>query len=215
MKITIVTNGIIENIAWLKTKLEENSGEDHFVICADGASKYLKSIDFVPDLLVGDLDSIDEETKLWMEEKKVPLKKFPAKKDRTDTEIALEYSVSKRPKEIEVLGAFGSRMDHTLGNIQLLEGFYGRNISIRLLNEQNEVWLLEKHSKIVGRKNETLSIIPITESVTEVTLKGFEYPLESIQLSRGHTLGISNIIIANEAEISYREGKLLAVIAKD
>lgn len=215
MKIIIVTNGKIESLSWLKKKLAENNGEEHFVICADGASKYLKSIDFVPDLLVGDLDSIDEEAKAWMEEKKVPLKKFPAKKDQTDTEIALEYSLSKKPGEIEILGAFGSRMDHTLGNIQLLEGFYNPKTVIRLTDEQNEVWLLEKYTKIVGRKDETLSIIPITESVTGVTLKGFEYPLNQVRLSRGHTLGISNIIRENEAEISFKEGKLLVVIARD
>ncbi len=215
MKITIVTNGKIENLSWLKTKLKEKPGEDHFVICADGAAKYLKSIDFVPDLLVGDLDSIDEDAKLWMEERAVPLKKFPAKKDQTDTEIALEYSLSKKPEEIEVLGAFGSRMDHTLGNVQLLEGFYDPNIPIRLMDGQNEMWLLKNHTKIVGRKDENLSIIPITESVTEVTLKGFEYPLKSVELFRGHTLGISNIVIEDEAEISFKEGKMLAVIAKD
>lgn len=215
MKITIITNGRIENLSWLKEKLEENPDKEHFVICADGASKYLKSIDFVPDLLMGDLDSIDQEAKKWMEEKEVPLKKFPAKKDQTDTEIALEYSISKMPDEIEILGAFGSRMDHTLGNIQLLEGFYNPKIAIRLMDEQNEIWLLDKFTKIVGRKDEILSIIPISKEVREVTLKGFEYPLENVRLWRGHTLGISNVIREKEAEISYREGKLLAVIARD
>ncbi len=215
MEITIVTNGNIGNLSWLKTKLKENSKENHFVICADGAAKYLKTIDFVPDLLVGDLDSIDKDAKLWMEEKKVPLKKFSAKKDQTDTEIALSYSVSKKPEAVEVLGAFGSRMDHTLANVQLLEGFFDSGIPIRLMDEQNEVWLLGKHTRIVGRKNENLSIIPITESVTGVTLTGFEYPLENRQLFRGQTLGISNIIRGQQAEISFKEGKLLAVIAKD
>jgi len=215
VKITIVTNGKIESLSWLEMKLKENSGKDGFIICADGAAKYLRTIDFVPDLLLGDLDSIDKDAKLWMEEKKVPLKKFPEKKDQTDTEIALEYSVSKEPDEIEVLGAFGSRMDHTLANVQLLEGFFDSGISIRLMDEQNEVWLLGKHTRIVGRKNENLSIIPITESVTGVSLRGFEYPLENSRLARGHTLGISNIIRDHKAEISFKEGKLLAVIARD
>lgn len=215
MKITIVTNGKIDNLSWLKTKLIGNVGEDNFVICADGASRYLMGINFVPDLLLGDLDSIEEEAKLWMEERAVPLKKFPARKNETDTEIALAYSVSKKPQEIEILGAFGSRMDHTLANIQLLEGFFYSNIPIRLTDEQNEIWLLEKYTKIVGRKGETISLLPLTEYVREVTLKGFEYPLENKQLLRGKTLGISNVLRDEEAEISFREGKLLAVIAKD
>ncbi|NBG89123.1 thiamine diphosphokinase [Isachenkonia alkalipeptolytica] len=215
MNITIVTNGKIENLSWLKGKLKENAGKGHSIICADGASKYLRAIDFVPDLLVGDMDSIDPEGKKWMEKNRVPLKKFPSRKDQTDTEIALEYSVSKKPEKVEILGAFGSRMDHTLGNIQLLEGFFDSDISIVLLDEENEIWLLKKHTTLRGRKNENFSILAITESVGGITLKGFEYPLENHTLYRGHTLGISNIIRTEEAEISYREGKLLGIIARD
>jgi thiamine pyrophosphokinase len=215
MKISIVTNGKIESIPWLKKKLREVSREAHFVICADGASKYLTEIDFVPDLLMGDLDSIDEEAKRWMEERDVAVKKFPAKKDQTDTEIALDYSLAMKPESIEILGAFGSRMDHTLANVQLLEGYYDPDISIKLMDGQNELWLLEKYTKITGRENENLSLIPISESVTGVTLKGFEYPLRDQKLLRGHTLGISNIIKDQQAEIFFREGRLLAVIARD
>lgn len=215
MKITIVTNGRIENLSWLARKLKEVPEEDQVVICADGAAKYLKSLDFVPDLLLGDLDSIDHQDKEWMEEKKVPLKKFPSRKDQTDTEIAIEYSLSKKPEGIEVLGAFGSRMDHTLGNVLLLEKFYDREISIVLADEQNEIWLLDKHTRITGRKNENLSIVAITEKVTDLDLTGFEYPLEKHVLFRGDTLGISNIIREEEAEITYKDGKLLGIISKD
>lgn len=215
MKITIVTNGRIENLSWLEKKLKVDSAKEQVVICADGASNYLKSIDFVPDLLIGDLDSIDPQAKAWMEEKKVPLKKFPSRKDQTDTEIALEYSIEKKPEEIEVLGAFGSRMDHTLGNVLLLEKFHDPELSLVLADEQNEMWLINKHTRITGRKNENLSVIPITEKVTELSLRGFEYPLTNHTLYRGNTLGISNIIREEKAEISYKDGKLLGVIAKD
>lgn len=215
MKITIVTNGKIENLTWLKMKLKENSGKEDFVICADGAAKYFRRVNRVPDLLMGDLDSIDGDSRKWMEEQGVPLKKFPKRKDHTDTEIALDYSMSKKPDTIEVLGAFGSRMDHTLANIQLLEKFHDSNTTIRLMDDQNELWLLKKHTRITGRKNENLSILPITQSVKGVTLKGFEYPLENKELHRGHTLGISNIIRAEVAVITFKEGKLLGVIAAD
>lgn len=215
MKIRIVTNGRIENLSWLEKKLKEDSAKELVVICADGASNYLKAIDFVPDLLIGDLDSIDPQAKAWMEEKKVPLKKFPSRKDQTDTEIAIGYSVSKKPEEIEVLGAFGSRMDHTLGNVLLLEKFYDPEVSLVLADEQNEMWLINKDTRITGRKNENLSVIPITEKVTELCLRGFEYPLTNHTLYRGNTLGISNIIREEDAEISYKDGKLLGVIAKD
>ncbi len=215
MDITIVTNGNIASLSWLREKLKKNREKGHFIICADGATKYLKALDFPPHLLMGDMDSIDPEGKKWIEEKGVPLKKFPSRKDRTDTEIALEYSLSKEAKTVEILGAFGSRMDHTLGNVQLLEGFFNPGIDIRLIDEQNEMWLLNKHTKIRGRKNENFSILAVTESVLGITLKGFEYPLENHTLSRGHTLGISNIIRGDEAEVSYEEGMLLGIIAKD
>lgn len=215
MDITIVTNGKIEDLSWLKDRLDHNREKGHYILCADGAVKYLKALGLVPHLLVGDMDSLDAEGEAWIQEKGVPVKKFPARKDQTDTEIALEYSLSKNPGEVEILGAFGSRMDHTLGNVQLLEGYFSPRVTLRLLDEQNEMWLLNRDTTIVGREGENFSILALTESVKGITLQGFEYPLENHTLFRGHTLGISNVIIDPQARVSYGEGKLLGVISRD
>ncbi|AKL95528.1 thiamine pyrophosphokinase ThiN [Clostridium aceticum] len=210
MEIVIIANGNIDNLAYI-----ENIIKNKYLICADGAAKYLRKINVVPNLLVGDFDSIDSEDLLWMKENKVQYEKFPSRKDQTDTELALEYAFQLNPKSITMIGALGSRQDHSIGNIMLLWRILQQGVEGKIVDENSYITITNSRIYVQGEIGEHISIIPLTNPVKGVTLEGLEYPLKDRDIDQGSTLGISNVFIQKEAVISLKEGVLLVIKSKE
>ncbi|MCC5911978.1 MAG: thiamine diphosphokinase [Clostridiaceae bacterium] len=210
MDVIIVTNGDIVDLKHIKNTLK-----DKYIICADGASKYLRNIEVIPDLLVGDFDSIDDDDLSWMKNNGVSYEKFPTRKDQTDTELAVEYAIKNKPKTITIIGALGSREDHSLANVMLLYKIVQHDIRGSIIDKNNEIYITKNSIHIEGEIGEMLSIIPITPIVSGVTLKGLEYPLMNKTIAMGSTLGISNIFEKNKVEIHVDEGVLLIIKSKE
>ena len=202
MKCVIVTNGQIEDYQWLKKQVESAD----ILLCADGAAKHLMNIGVYPDRILGDFDSIDQESLEWIRKKKIREEHFPTKKDVTDTDIAIDHALSYQPEEIIILGAIGNRMDHTLGNLYLLEKYRNSVESLIIMNPQNMISLIEGTVNIQHQKNTTASIIPISEKLEGITLEGFEYPLKDAALIRGESKGISNRIVEENATVCIEKG---------
>jgi len=207
MEVTVVTNGHIENMDILKSIIKNSD----YVICADGAAKYLMNLNIYPNLLVGDLDSISSDTLQWIENGEVNIKKFPIKKNMTDTELAIEFALEQSPSRITIVGAVGSRMDHSLGNIMLLYKIHKMGTAARIINEVNDITITDSTLEVEGRVGQTISIIPIGGDVRGVTLEGLEYPLINHNINMGNSLGISNRFIKENATISVKEGLLLVI----
>jgi len=207
MEVTVVTNGHIENLDILKSIIKNSD----YVICADGAAKYLMNLNIYPNLLVGDLDSISSDTLKWIENSEVNIKKFPVKKNMTDTELAIEFALEQSPSRITIVGAVGSRMDHSLGNIMLLYKILKMGTAARIINEVNDITITDSALEVEGRVGQTISIIPIGGDVRGVTLEGLEYPLINHNINMGNSLGISNRFIKENATISVKEGLLLVI----
>ena len=112
---------------------------DRFIIVADGGARLLMKYDLGADLLLGDLDSIGDYALDYIKEHKIEVKKFPAKKDFTDTELALSYLVDEGYKDIVILGALGTRLDHELANLLNLKKLYKKGISAKIEDDYNEV----------------------------------------------------------------------------
>jgi len=211
MEVTVVTNGYIGNVKILKSAIKNSD----YIICADGAAKYLMNLDIYPHLLVGDLDSISDDALKWIEKSRINIEKFPVKKDMTDTELAIEFALQKSPNTITIVGAIGSRMDHSLGNIMLLYKIHKMGVKARIINEVNDITITDSTINIEGNVGQTISIIPIGGNVKGVTLEGLEYPLNNHNIDLGSSLGISNKLIKRNATISVKEGILLVVKVYD
>lgn len=207
MKVVIVANGEIKNINFLKYVIKNS---DH-IICADGAAKYLMDLNICPNLLVGDLDSIDEKTLEWAEKNNIEIQRFPVKKDMTDTELAVESALKQNPDKITIIGAIGSRLDHSLGNIMLLYKIHKLGIDAAVVNEINHITIVSDVLKMKCRVGETISIIPIGGDARGVTLEGLEYSLTDHNIKMGSSLGISNKSVSEEIIISVKDGILLVV----
>ncbi|WP_432665162.1 thiamine diphosphokinase [Wukongibacter baidiensis] len=214
MRYIIVSNGSIIDYSFYNNVISS----DDFIICADGGAKHLIKMNIVPNVIIGDLDSIDEEHKKKFLEKKVEFQKFPTNKDATDTELALDFALSHNPSEIILIGTLGSRMDHSIANVTLLRKILDKNIKGKMINENNEIYIIDdKHNKLVlsGENNEYLSLIPLSNKVKGVTLEGFKYPLFNAEISFGSSIGVSNEFAKKQGSISINEGLLLVIKARD
>ncbi len=185
------------------------------IICADGGARYFRQMNILPHVLVGDFDSIQPDDKAYFIKKGVPCIEYPPKKDQTDSELCVRWAIKQHVTDITFLGATGSRMDHTLANIFLLKRLSDKNITARIINRNNEIYLVRDHLEIEGEPGDLLSILPVSDTVGGVTLTGLEYTLENKDLQMGSSLGISNRFLHRQATICVKRGILIVTKSRD
>ncbi len=193
--------------------LHTSVASDHaYLIGVDGGVRHLRKLDMIPDIVIGDFDSISSHEIKWITEKAVETRRFPPEKDQTDFELALDHAMEIGCKEIQVFGALGGRMDHTLANISLLSNPRYSNIHICLINGTERLFFIHNQTTIFGKTGDIVSLLPWGESVTGVTTSGLKYPLnEEILFSFG-SRGLSNVLESGYATITFKKGILLCVL---
>jgi len=180
-----------------------------FLVAADGGSRYLRELGLIPDLLIGDLDSVDTNYLKSLSGSSTIIKKFPVDKDETDLELALNHTLDDGYSTIRILGALGGRLDHTLGNLSLLLRDDLIGCDVRLLDGQQEVILIRDWVRITGQPDDTVSLVPLGVPVKGVSTTGLQYALSNETLYPDQARGISNVMVDHAAEISLIEGLLL------
>lgn len=181
------------------------------VIAVDGGFSHLQAVHRNPDLLVGDLDSIEPQAVAQLEAQGVEICRFPVKKDETDLELALRIALKRGAVSIRIVGALGGRLDQTLGNIFLLMLPELGEVDVRLDDGFEEVFLIRSSCVISGSAGDGISLLPLQGAVQGVTTRGLEYPLSGETLLPERTRGISNVMQADTAEVSIQNGFLLCV----
>lgn len=192
------------------------------IIAVDSGLAYAENLNLNLQYLVGDFDSVPKEVldkyyRMAEVNGSPIIKKFNPEKDLTDTQIAIELAISLEANELTILGATGTRIDHLLANIQLLSLTRKKNIDAFIIDEHNKLYLLD-HSTTIKKENlfgPFISLLPYTEVVKEVTLKGFKYPLFKRDIHIGASLGISNEVTAEQADIIFQSGMLIVTESKD
>ena len=188
------------------------------IIAADRGLAVCTALGLKPDIIVGDFDSAPEGLfSYWEKQPDVLLKRFPPEKDWTDTELALKEALAAGWKQIVILGAFGSRIDHVLGNVQLLPVALSHGASVVLLDEKNRITLHQKPFRILRKEQwgTYVSLFAFGGDVTGLCLKGFKYGLTDAVLRPFGALAVSNEIIAEEASVSFLDGLLLTAETRD
>ncbi|MDO7904908.1 thiamine diphosphokinase [Paenibacillus sp. JX-17] len=190
--------------------------ETDYVIGADKGALFLVSHGVRPDLAVGDFDSVSQEERQQIEEKCGRMISCdPIHKDLTDTELALELAFEAHANEILMLGVTGTRLDHTLANIQMLIRAVQHHSVCTLKDPNNLITLTASTLTIYEQGYTYVSLLPLTAEVTGINLEGFMYPLENATLKMGQSLGVSNRLAGLEGNISIQSGLLLVIQSKD
>ncbi len=179
-----------------------------YVICADRGYRHAIKLGVVPDILLGDFDSLD-----------MPLPKgvktitFPAEKDETDLQLAILHAIDMGFRDIYIIGVFGGRTDHFLGNIGLLKLAHEKGATAVLEDADTKIHFADG-SITLPNTHTYLSVIPLFEDVV-LSIEGVKYPLTKKRLVRGDTLGISNEITAKEARIDILEGSAFILLCRE
>lgn len=188
-----------------------------YVICADGGLEKAENLQVVPDLILGDFDSVNRDV-LEKYKKDSEIMKYPAEKDFTDMELSIETAVEKGFRDIVLVGATGGpRLDHSLANMMLLEKYYNLGINIIIIDNNNKIQIIADNCDMLLNKKigNFVSLIPLTENLNGLTLEGFKYPLDRVVVKRGSTLCVSNEIISDKGRIILEKGTAMLFISRD
>lgn len=208
-RVTIVGGGN------LSKKLLPEIATNDYLIGVDRGAYWLILNGVIPDIAIGDFDSVTVRQMQIIKKQSKRLDIYPKKKNKTDMELAIEYAIGLHPNEVMIYGAAGDRLDHTMGNIHLLEQLDDKSIAGAIRDERNEIRIVSSQLKVKKDvRFPYISILSVTEAV-KVTLAGFAYDLSHASIHRGQTIGISNEIHAKEATIEVRHGKALVIQSRD
>jgi len=213
---------ILANGDWgCGTRVRALSADATLVIAADGGWNLAREHRIRVDEVVGDMDSLSgEAVQALNSDPTLQVIRFPSMKDWSDLELALERALRREPRRIDVYGAFGGRLDHTLVNVNLVVLALDAGIRLRLVSDAETLHALRGGGPVaetwwnedaVGR---LVSLIPLTEDAV-VRTEGLRYPLNDEGLRRAASRGVSNVIVGKQARVVVSSGDLIVVESED
>lgn len=177
-----------------------------YLICADGASNYLKKYKIIPNIILGDLDSSKKKVLNYFKQKGVEIRKIDDQ-ETTDFEKSLLYCIENNLKNILVFGASSDRQDHTLNNYSILKRYY-KALNLKIIDKKFEIFFIDKNIKFDFKKNKLISMMPLPLA-KGINTKGLKYKLENEDLEFGIREGTLNISESREISIEFISGDLL------
>jgi len=177
------------------------------LVCADGGANSAKKLKFIPDIIIGDLDSISEQNKKYFNNKCDIIQH--TRQNDTDVEKALKYLIKKKYDEVILLGATGDRLDHTICNLGIVLKFY-QKIKVSILHEKSFLRAYTKKKELTSIKGEIISLYGF-DTKTKVISKGLKYPLNNIALPFGKKESTSNVAISNNVSLKITGGIIFVI----
>lgn len=181
------------------------------IIACDGASDFMKAAGVIPDVIIGDLDSVKPATLKYFTRKNVVIKKAEDQ-NRNDLEKAIMFALSKNFRDINIIGIGGNRLDHTLNNLSILKKFGGK-AKIRIYENGFVGEMICKSTEFECRTGAIVSLIPLPKAVG-ITSRGLKYPLRDTTLELGVKEGALNEADGDFVSINMKNGALLVLIKK-
>lgn len=172
------------------------------IICADGGANSAKKLNIIPDYIIGDFDSITEETRKYFSGKSKYIQ-YNRQND-TDVEKCLKYAVKNNFEEVVLLGVTGDRLDHTICNLGIVIKFFYK-IKIYLAAESSFLTASKETIKFDSLKGETISIYAFDKNTT-ITSYGLKYKLNKAKLPFGVRESTSNVSTSNKVMLTIRNG---------
>ena len=185
--------------------LREIPDDSDYVIAADAGYEYCRKNNIIPDLVLGDFDS------LGAAPKHPNVMQLPVEKDDTDTVFAIKTGLEKGYRHFYIYGGLGGkRSDHTIANLPSLLYIANRKARGGLFGE-NCVWTAIKNSSISLKGEGSVAVFCFDGIARGVTLKGLKYELNNAEISSDFPIGVSNSMAAEEATIEVTDGALLVM----
>ena len=208
MRAIIFANGELPDPQGVKELLRPGD----LVIAADGGTRHALAAGVIPDVVIGDLDSLSPDVQASVEAADTQIMRFSPDKDKTDLELALLHAAHEGATGITIVAALGGRLDQTIANVLLLALPELANIDARIVEGAQEAFLVQDETTVQGQPGDTLSLIPLGGDAEGVTAQGVEWELDDDTLRFGSARGVSNVLKSEQARVCVRRGSLLCVV---
>lgn len=203
MRTLIVANGA-EPPSWLLGRLARCSNT---IIAADGGATVLLREGIAPDVVTGDMDSFDPPDGFSAEVLVNP------DQETNDLEKALSLALTMKSTRVDVLGATGKRLDHSLKNLSVMQQFAPRFKSLAFFDQHLFSCVLPRTFTIALPVSHAVSLFPLSGRVDGICTSGLLYALDDDFLENGVRDGSSNLTTQPEITITHRSGVLLFMTA--
>ena len=203
----LFANGEMRDARHVEAQIHPND----LLVAVDGGLKHIAALGRIPDVLIGDLDSVTPEEVAACRMAGSEVIRFPAEKDETDLELAVNLACERGTSRLVIVGATGGRLDQTLGNLLLLTRPDLSQIDACLDDGVQVVRLVRDSLSLSGSAGDTVSLIPLTLEVEGIVTEGLKYRLDGERLRQPSTRGISNVMLASEARVTVASGALIII----
>ena len=200
-------NALIVNGGLNSTKRDQLGNYD-LIVAVDSGTEQAYKLFLKPDLIIGDLDSIDEKTIKRAEKDEVQILKYETNKNETDFELALKHVINKEIKDITIIGGEYGEIDHLFGVLTVIISFH-EDQKISWIHKDQTV-LIPNSKKITIGNNVEFSILPFT-NLKNLNISGAQWNLDNENIEFGKSVTLRNISIDNDIEVSVEDGKFCLI----
>jgi thiamine pyrophosphokinase len=176
------------------------------IIACDGASDFLYREKVIPDIILGDMDSASAAAIRYFTGKAVTVKKIPSQ-EKNDLEKALDYALSEKYEEINIIGFSGKRFDHSLNNLSILLKYYKKTI-LKIFDDKFQYFIVRKSIELKCKPGSVVSLISLPKASGIKTI-GLKYPLSNESLKFGKREGALNEALSENVSVKIKKGVLL------
>lgn len=175
------------------------------VIAVDGGYRSVVEAGCVPSLAIGDFDS------LGYVPDDVPVQRFSPCKAESDMELGLRHAREQGAGSVEVYGALGGRLDHTVANLQLLAKYSELGMQVSAIDSEQRVAFVTGPATydLPLLDQGTVSVFSLCDQVDGLLEEGMLYSFDDPWLTNRSTRGLSNELVGKPARVSVGEGTIV------
>jgi len=206
----IFANGEPNDGAMVRRTL--TAAPDAHIIAADGGARVAWYYGRIVQTVIGDMDSLTEDELAQLEAGGASVYRYPPAKNETDLELALIWAAERGMDWLRIIGGIGDRFDQTLANVYLMALPQLSVLNVALVAGRQRLRLLRGGThEVRGQPDDTISLMPVGGDVRDITTQGLGYALDHETLYFGPARGISNVMAAERAQITFASGLLLMI----
>lgn len=177
---------------------------ENFIVAADAGFRHVKNKKIAA--LIGDMDTL----------KDVPtgvnVIRYPVEKNATDGELAIDYLHEAGCETLTVYGAFGGKIEHVIGNLNLLAYADSLGISAHINDGVMQAWYCRDRIEIASRPGDEVSVFPFGGNAVAAASSGLYYPLHDLTLDVKKSRGISNRATSDKIVLEISSGAVIILV---
>lgn len=184
------------------------------LVALDGGGQPLYDLGYLPDVVLGDFDSLEPQYQEYFTGQGVRLLTYRRDKDWTDLEIGMELAAEQAMTELLIFGGLGGRLDHTLANLSLLYKAKLNKTKMLLVGQEQLVTMLAPGERVTINPftGGHFSLLPYSSALSGVMVTGAQYPLHAATIELGSTRGVHNEFLTTPVEVGIQTGYMLLVV---